>query len=117
MASVQDIRNLASSCASREISPSDLANRFTPVLRAAIKSQDPAVKRLALDVHAQVSHYFHGLISEEELLLRLGLFTKPLGQGVASLSFHVVHKAEPEVTSVNIRSAAIKDFKLHPVTS
>jgi hypothetical protein len=101
MASVQDVRNLVSSYISGEISASDLANSFTPILKAAISSKDLAFKDVALAVHAQVAGFFNGLISEEALLANL----KPIGdlakQGLVSFSYQVVNVIESQPVASN----------------
>src|SRR5690348_2410441 len=66
MASVQGIRELVESFVLEQVSPADFANSFTPLLSKAIKSSDENARSLAIAVHAYVSHYFHGLISEQE---------------------------------------------------
>jgi len=67
MASVQSIRELVDSFVAERVSPSDFANSFTPLLSDAVKSADAEARPLAIAVHAYISHYFHGLISEQEL--------------------------------------------------
>lgn len=90
MASAQDIRDLVSSYIARKISASDFANRFSPVLRAAIKSRDKSVKELALAVHAQISHHFNGFIPEEEFRSNLEPIGESAKQGVVSFSYQIV---------------------------
>jgi hypothetical protein len=82
MASAQDIRELVLSYISGEISASDFANRFNPVFHAAIKSNDNSVKDLAFVVHAQISHYFHSLISES-------IFRENLAISARDISVHI----------------------------
>lgn len=71
MASVQNIRDLVSNYISGSISAADFANSFTPVLGDAVASKEESVKDLALAVHAEISQFFNGLSSENEMRLRL----------------------------------------------
>jgi hypothetical protein len=66
MISIQNISELVEGFVSGGIPASDLANSFALIFKSALKS-DPSVRAVALEVHAQISHYFHALISEDEL--------------------------------------------------
>jgi len=106
MASVQNIREMVSSYVSGEVSAADFANRFTPVLMDAIKSGDDVAKQIALAVHAQISEYFNGLISEDEFLVGLSPLGKSSSQGVAEISYEV-QRIEQKSVSFNQRVPAI----------
>ena len=67
MVSVQNIRELVEKFVLEQASAADFANSFTPMLSAAVKGSDQPARELAVAVHAYVSHYFHGLISVQEL--------------------------------------------------
>jgi hypothetical protein len=122
MASVQNIRELVSNCLSGAISGSDLANRFTPILMAALKSQDVATKQLVLKVHSQLAHYVNGFISEEQLRVNLIPFGESMSVVKTSLNFHmvqhVVQQAPPETISYNAAPAfLIPEDQLQLVTT
>jgi hypothetical protein len=74
MVSAQDIRGMVSSYIQGQVSAADFANRCSPMLQAAIRSSNSSAKQLALAVHAQISHYFHALISEDEFIANLRPF-------------------------------------------
>jgi len=89
MASAQDIRILVLSYVSGEISAPEFANRYAPILKAVIKSRDNSVKELALAVHVQVSHYFNGLISENQFRSNLRpLSEEPVNVVIGVLSMN-----------------------------
>lgn len=115
MASVRDIRDLVNSYVAGE-SAADFANRFAPVLRAAIKSQDEAAKKLALAVHAEIAHYFNGFISEEDMRANLEPFAD-LNQGVPSVSVEVFRAYEPQVATSNpgYRGVVVSDLHAVPM--
>jgi len=92
MASAQDIRKLVLRYVSGEISASDFANHSAPILKAAIKSHETSAKKLALAVHAQVAHYFNGLVLEGEFRSNLKLMSQePVNVmiGVSSINLSV----------------------------
>lgn len=118
MASAQDIRELVLSYVSGEISASDFANRYAPVLKAVIKSRDNSVKELALIVHAQISHYFNGFIPEDEFRSNLQPIGEAANQAVMSFSFQVVKIVEVQSAPLsNPNRAAVIDPDLHLVTA
>ena len=73
MASVQEVQKLVKTFARKKISAADFANRFNLLLRSAVRSSDPSVRDLAIAVHGPVSHFFHGLISEQEFRSKMKL--------------------------------------------
>jgi hypothetical protein len=120
MASIQNIRELVSNCLSGAISGSDLANRFTPILMAALRSQDDATKELALKVHSQLAHYANGFISEDQLRANLVPFGASTGMLVvkSSLEIHIVQPAPPEMVSYNAAPAfLIPEDQLQLITT
>src|ERR1700760_2630836 len=103
MASVQNIRELVSNCLSGAMSGSDLANRFTPILMAALRSQAAAAKELVLKVHSQLAHYGNRFSPEYPWPANLVPFGPSTGMLVvrSSFEFHVVQSAPPEMVSYN----------------
>lgn len=101
MASVQEIRDLVVGYLVGEMSASDFANRFTPVLKAAISSRDAAAKQVGLEVHAQIAHYFNGFISEDEFRANLMPIGASVGAGIATVSYQIVRSIELEQAPVN----------------
>jgi hypothetical protein len=67
MSSVQKIRELVNDYISEEVSVAGFANDFTPLLSVALRSQDQPSRELAVAIHTYISHYFHGLIPEQEM--------------------------------------------------
>jgi hypothetical protein len=78
MASIQDIGDLVESFVSGELSAAEFANSFRSLFQSALKSQDPFSKSYALAVHAQISHHFNGLTSEQDLRANLEPFRSVL---------------------------------------
>jgi len=74
MASIQDIGVLVESFVSGKISAADFANSFRPVFQSALKSPDQGFKSFALAIHAQISHHFNGLISEQDFKTNMESF-------------------------------------------
>jgi hypothetical protein len=62
MASIQNISNLVEGFVSGEVPAKEFANGFVPIFKSALKS-DEYVRAVALAVHAQISHYFHAVIT------------------------------------------------------
>ena len=67
MSDVHKTRELVEGYVSENMSAADFANSFTPILNFALKSTDQPARELAVAVHAYISHYFHGLIAEQQL--------------------------------------------------
>jgi hypothetical protein len=110
MASAQDIRDLVSSYVAGNISAADFANRCSPMLRAAIKSHDGAAKALAFAIHAQISHYFHAFISENEFRSNLRpMEASPKQEAVVSFSYHIIKTVDIVPEPCNPRYAAVVD--------
>lgn len=84
MISIQEIRKLVLSYLSGEISASEFANSYTPLFGSSLKSNDDSVRKLSLAVHAQISHFFNGLISEGDLRLKLRTLAEPINYVVGA---------------------------------
>jgi hypothetical protein len=83
MASIQNISDLVESFVSGKLPFLEFANKFAPIFKSALKS-DPDVRMVALAVHAEISHHYHGLISQDELESRLAPYGSVLNEPVVS---------------------------------
>jgi hypothetical protein len=91
MASIQDIDDLIESFSSGRISPAEFANSFRSVFQSALKSSDSDFRSFALVIHAQISHHFNGLISEDDFRTNIASFR--MGQPTVVVS--VSHPVRP----------------------
>jgi hypothetical protein len=100
--SVKVISNLALSYVEGDISAADFANKFSRMEQPSLKSHDIALRALVSGIHAQIFHFFHSLISENEFRQSVEILARQVSMNFSTDPSAILKKGAAPSGSVEV---------------